>query len=243
MALNETDLSQEQKWLRETLCKKAVQGLEKNNMYAEYLPNREEALARVKELIPQSATIGIGDSVTLHEIGLFAWLESEPDRVVFNPFARTLEGRFLHSPDEIMELRRKVLTSDVFLASSNAVTLDGKLVNIDGLGNRVAAMIFGPKKTILVVGANKIVKDIDQALKRIKTICAPLNFKRHLTKHGMHFFEKLPCVITGTCIECTSPNKACRKIVIIDGEMEIVKSHWTAQEGKHVILVGESLGI
>ncbi len=240
MAVDEINLSQEQSWFYETLCKKVIGSLKKNNFDAEYASNRDEALAKIKKTIPEGATIGIGDSITLHQIGLFSWLEKEANRVFFNPFLKDAEGRNIYSPEERFELMRKAIVADIFLASSNAVTLDGKLVSIDARGNRVAAMIFGPKKTILVIGANKIVKDVDDAFRRIKSFCAPINLKRHVSKHHYEFFEKLPCVEEGICVECSSPMKACRKIVIIDGQLKIPSLLGT---DIYVIMVNESLGI
>lgn len=245
MVIDERDLCQEEKWYYEKQCKRVVNSLIKNNVDAKYAPGREEALAMVKELIPKNASIGIGDSVTLHEIGLFTWLESQPNKVIFNAFIRTPDGHNRYSPEERFELMRKALISDVFLTGSNAVTLDGKLVNIDARGNRVAGMIFGPRKTILVIGANKIVKDVDEALIRIKRLCSPMNIRRHIVKHHYDFWEKLPCAVRGECIECDSPLKICRKIVIIDGQIKISSFQPSAEleQGLNVIMVGEHLGI
>ena len=246
MAVDERNLSQEKEWFYEKRCQTVINSLVKNNINAEYASNREEALARVKEAIPDDASIGIGDSVTLHEIGLFTWLDSQPNRVIFNPFVKTPDGHNYYSTDERFELMRKALISDVFLTGSNTVTLDGKLVNIDGRGNRVAPMIFGPRKTILVIGANKIVQDVDEAFQRIKRYCAPLNMKRHLLKHHYDFWEKLPCVIKGECVECKSSLRVCRKIVIIDGQFKIpdlLQASPELEHGLNVIMVGESLGI
>ena len=243
MVVNELDLSMEWGWYRESLCQKVVESLRKNNIDAEYASDRKEALAKVKEAIPQGATIGVGDSLSLHEIGLFSWLEKEPNRVVFNALAKDPQGYNIYPPEERFELMRKTLTSDVYLASSNAVTLDGKLVNIDGRGNRVAAMIFGPRKTVLVIGANKIVKNVDEALGRIKSLCAPVNAKRHGLKHHYEAFGNLPCAVKGTCTECNSPAKICRKIVIIDGQMLLPGQKPEDWGWVSVIMVGEALGI
>lgn len=243
MSIDEANLFQEQSWFYETLCKKVIDSLKRNNIDAEYAPDRGEALAKLKKAIPDDATIGIGDSVTLHQIGLFSWLKKELNRVVFNPFVKDPEGYNIFTPEERFELKRKAMITDIFLTSSNAVTLDGKLVNIDGHGNRIAAMIFGPKKTVLVIGANKIVRDVDEAFKRIKSICAPMNLERHFLKHHYEFFEKLPCIMTGICAECHSPVKVCNKIVIIQGQSKMPEVISTSESGIHVIMVAESLGI
>ncbi|MFH1086990.1 MAG: lactate utilization protein [Chloroflexota bacterium] len=245
MNVDERDLAQEQGWYYEALCKKAIDSLKRKNIGAQFAADRQQALARVKEALPAEATIGIGDSMTLHQIGFFDWLESEKGRTVFDPFVRTPDGFPVHSPQQRFETMRKALTSDVFLAGSNAITLDGKIVNMDGRGARVAAMIFGPRKVVLVVGANKIVKDADEAIQRIRTYCAPLNAKRHAMKHHTQHHQQLPCVITGVCNDCNSPGRICHKLVIIDGQSKIPGLHSPGEleGGIQVILVGESLGI
>jgi hypothetical protein len=249
--VEEGNISEETGRHYELLAHKVIENLAKNNIEAEYAINRQEALAMVIEAIPPEATIGIGDSVTLHQIGLFDWLK-QGQHQVFNPFLRAEDGDPLHQEKKIFDLMRKAMLSDVFLASANAVTLDGKLVNVDGRGNRAAAILFGPKKTILIVGVNKIVKDVNQALMRIKLVAAPINNTRHLIKHGDHFLEmgidlkNLPCLVTGSCISnepwenCKNPSRSCHKITIIDGQ---VKEVVTPEEaGISVILVGENLG-
>lgn len=239
---NEANLLGEERWFYELMANKALESLRKNNFDADYAYDRREALQKVIGRIPPKATIGIGDSVTLHQIGFFSWLDNKKkDHKVFNPFLRNPEGYLSITPPKRFELMRKALTCDVFLAGTNAVTLDGKLVNVDALGNRVAAMIFGPKKVILVMGANKIVTDVDEGLRRIRELCAPMNAKRHVEKHHTRSMETLPCFKTGVCISCNSPAKICRKIVIIDGQSP--RYRFEEQEGICVIIIGERLGI
>ena len=128
--------------------------------------------------------------------------------------------------EEGLELRRQGLTADVMVASTNAITLDGRLVNLDGMGNRVAAMAFGPKKVILVVGMNKVAPDLESAVARVKNYAAPINNIRYGLKN--------PCVETGLCSDCRSPQRICNMWSTIEGHMI---------EGRiHVKLVGESLG-
>jgi hypothetical protein len=132
---------------------------------------------------------------------------------------------------------RETFSADIFITGTNAITLDGKLVNIDGAGNRVAAMIFGPSKVILVIGVNKIVKDVDAALERIHQMAAPVNAKRHVLKHHDEGLSTLPCVKTGSCADCRSDWRICNYTVIIDGAMP-------QHQGRiNVVLVGEELGI
>jgi hypothetical protein len=129
------------------------------------------------------------------------------------------------------------LLSEIFLTSTNAITLDGKLVNVDGAGNRVAAMIFGPKKVIVVAGVNKIVKDVDAALERIHNIATPINAIRHHLKHGDPEIADVPCVKIGKCVDCNHDWRACRYTVIIEGTM-------LPEKGRiNVVLIGEELGI
>ena len=139
--------------------------------------------------------------------------------------------------EERASLMRKIFFADVYVIGTNAVTLDGKLVNTDGHGNRVAAMIFGPKKVIIVVGANKIVRNLDDALKRIRGLCAPTNATRHAIKHHRPHYLELPCVKTGTCIDCNHPWRICNYTTTIEGVSERRRGHI------NVVIVGESLGI
>lgn len=125
-----------------------------------------------------------------------------------------------------MEIRRKQLTCDVFLTGTNAVTIDGRLVNTDGVGNRVAAMIFGPKKVIIAVGINKIVKDIAEAEKRIKLYAAPMNNKRLNLPN--------PCIRTGECMDCQGPTRICNVTTILNKRPMLTDIH--------IFVVGEDLG-
>ncbi len=238
--LNDADVTEVISWQYETLARKAILSLEKNNIHADYAVDRAEALLKLIEAIPPDATIGIGDSVTLHQIGFYQWLNKQNNRMVFNPFIRNLEtGKLIYSPSEHFEMLRKALIADVYLTSTNALTLDGKLVSLDGRGNRVAAMLFGPKKVVLVTGANKIVKDLDEAMVRMET-AAPLNGRRHQIKHGSDKYEKFPCIANGRCSHCKTNFRMCRKWVIIDGQSLDVMA--PQESGIYVIIVGESLG-
>lgn len=235
--LFDADVSGIINWQYEMLARKVITSLGKNNIKAEYAKDREEALEKVKDAIPEGQTIGIGDSVTLHQIGLYHWLDTQ-DRQVFNPFLRNSDRKLIYAPSEHFEMLRKALISDVYLTSTNAITLDGKIVSLDGRGNRVAAMLWGPKKVVIVTGANKIVKDLDEAMARLN-MAAVMNLKRHMEIHGSDH-SKDPCVATGFCVDCKREKKACRKYIIIDGQ----ELHVMAPEesGISVIIVGESLG-
>jgi acyl-CoA hydrolase len=130
------------------------------------------------------------------------------------------------SPEEKLEIRKRQLTCDLFITSTNALTKDGKLINTDGVGNRVAAMIFGPKKTLVLAGVNKIVKDVNAGLSRIKEIASPMNTKR--------LNVNTPCAVTGVCSDCNSPQRICRVTTIIEK-----KPNFSDIE---IVIIGENLG-
>ena len=230
-------LEREQKALYEKLATTVVKSLNRRYINAQYASSKEEALSMVMDMIPEGATVGTADSVTLLQVGVFSRLKKRGCNEIINPFIRNDEGHLVFDEEERVSLMRRVFFSDVYVIGTNAVTLDGKLVNTDGRGNRVAAMIFGPKKVIIVVGANKIVKSVDEALKRIHEVCAPMNASRHATKYHSSEFSELPCVKSGTCTDCNHPWRICHHTTIIEGVMEIRRGHI------NVIIVGESLGI
>jgi hypothetical protein len=241
--IDEKDMSKEMRWHAEKLAERAIKALERDRLEAEYVPNRKEALEHVLGLIPSGATIGCGDSVTLHQIGFFDWLKMQKDHEVFNPF---LVDRS-NTPDDSsyksarFNMTRKALTANVFLSGTNAITLNGELVNLDGNGNRVAAMIFGPNRVIVVAGYNKIVRDVDEAMKKLQEYTAPMNMRRHYEKHNPIAFEKYPCVTAGTCLHCHAKTKACLNLTIISGWSTEAKA--PGQYPTHIIIVGEPLGI
>ncbi len=206
-------------WHNDMLGAKVVDALTKNNFSATYVPAHQEALNQIIDLIPADATVGIGGSWTIQELGLASTLAARGN-VVFNHNKPGL------TPEQSMEIRRKQLTADVFLTGSNAVTLDGKLVNVDGAGNRVAAMIFGPKKVIVIAGINKIVRDVEEAERRIELFAAPINCKR-LSRPN-------PCVKTGICADCQSPTRICNVTTIHRKKPLAIDMH--------IFIIGETLG-
>ena len=235
--LDERDISLERRWLYEERAKMVVANLKKRNMNAQYTSSREEALSVVLGMIPEGATVVRGDSVSLDQIGVIPELIKRNQNKVTNPYERDASGGWLVEWEETERMRREAFTADVFLTGTNAVTLDGKLVNIDGHGNRVAAMVFGPRKVIVVVGVNKIVKDVNEALERIHEVAAPINAKRHYLRHHSEYLGDLPCVRTGRCVDCNHDWRICRYTMIIEGAM-------LRHKGRiNVVLVGEELGI
>lgn len=200
-------------------CHLAIKALKENNFEAIYAYDSKEALGKIVSLIPEDATVGIGGSITVREIGLVDVLEKQRN-VIFSHWEKG------HTIEEKTEIRRKALTSDVYITSSNAITLKGQLVNIDGTGNRVGAMIFGPKKIIIIAGANKIVDTLDEAFSRIRNVASPLN--------GRRLNKKTPCALIGQCTNCNSPDRMCNISVVIDKKPNL--------SDINIILVGESLG-
>lgn len=235
--VDETDVSREMKWFYEKRARTVVTNLKKRNINAQYAPSRQEALSAVLEMIPEGATVARGDSVTLEQIGVIDELRKHKQYKFIDPFARTEDGFYVLDREPRFRMNREAFSADVFLTGTNAVTLDGKLVNIDALGNRVAPMVFGPEKVIVVMGANKIVKDVNEALERIHDITAPINAQRHYLKHHIEELGDLPCVRTGRCVDCNHDWRICRNTVIIEGTYARVKGRI------NVVLVGEELGI
>jgi hypothetical protein len=209
-----------QQWYEELQVERTMAALRKNNFDAHFVPKASDALGEIFKMIPDGAVVGVGGSITLNQIGFFSEASKRAIKLLNPP---TLQL----SPEEFVQLRRQVLSADVFLASSNAVTEDGKLYNIDGTGNRVAAMTFGPKKVILVCGINKIVKDIDEAHRRAKEWAAPMNARR--------LNLKTPCAETGVCADCSSPQRICNVYAVL------VKK--PSRTDITVLLVGEPLGL
>lgn len=206
-------------WHNETIGKKTVEALVKNNFQAAYCQTKQEAVEQILALIPGEATVGIGGSWTVGELGLLDKLAARGN-TMFNHGLPNL------SAETRLELRRKQLTCDVFLTGTNAVTMDGRLVNTDGIGNRVASMIFGPKKVVIVVGVNKIVKDVAEAEQRIRLYAAPINNKRLNTPN--------PCTTTGECMNCQGPTRICNVTTIISKRPVLTDIH--------IVVVGEDLG-
>ncbi|MBN2060607.1 MAG: lactate utilization protein [Deltaproteobacteria bacterium] len=230
-------MSAEQRIFYKNLADMAIRNLNRRHINAQYVPERKEAAAKMLDMIPEGVTVGAGDSETLVQIGIFPALRQRGKNEIINPLERNDEGNLDGGWEEINEMMRRVLLTDVYLSGTNAITLDGKLVNIDGGGNRVAPMIFGPGKVIIAVGANKIVKDVDEAINRIKGFCAPINALRHVIQHNDEEFMELPCVRTGICSDCRKPQRICNFTSIIEGE-----SHRSAGR-MNIIIIGEHLGI
>ena len=198
---------------------KVMKNLEKNRMKPYYAESREELHDIIRELVKNDRLITSGGSMTLAESGVKELLMTE--------FSDTyLDRSAAKTPEESGEIMRKAFISDTFLASTNALTEDGELYNVDGNGNRVSAMIFGPKQVVLVVGVNKIVKDMDEAVRRVETVAAP--------KNTVRLDCGTPCAKTGECAHCYSERRICCSFVKL--------AYQRVPNRIKVIIVNESLG-
>ena len=213
-------MDQWEQWFREKQVERTIDALKKNRFEALYVSGSKAALEEVMKRIPDGASVGIGGSITLTQVGILDALKSRNVSLVW-PFAQA------KTQEELHPLIQRSFSADIFLSGTNAVTEDGKLFNVDASGNRVGAMFVGPKKTIVVAGVNKIVKDLEAAEKRVREWAAPQNAKR--------LNRKTPCVETGVCGDCSSPDRICNIYVTL------VKK--PARTEVVVILVGENLGI
>ncbi|MGE5599312.1 MAG: lactate utilization protein [Bacteroidota bacterium] len=188
-------------WHTDALLARTAENLSRRGFAAHIKQTREEIQAHLGSLIPAGASVGVGGSVTVRDLGLTGMLAGRGCAVLDH-------WRDGLSKEEVHEIRRRQLTADFFLTSANAITLDGRLVNIDGTGNRVAAMSFGPRHVIVVAGANKIARDLDDALWRVRNVASPMNCRRL----GL----KTPCSVAGRCGECGKETTVCRIVSIIE---------------------------
>lgn len=204
----------------EKIAQDIIKHLQKRRMEGSYVPTATQAKEEIVSMIPEGATVFRCGSMTVTDLGLWDDIANIPGVKVIDPYQSGLPI------EKTVALRRQGMTADFMIASTNAITLDGKLVNLDGMGNRVAALAFGPTKVILVVGMNKVVADLDSAFSRIKHYAAPVN--------DIRLGIKNPCLETGLCSDCKSPQRICNMWSIIEGHM--IKNRI------HVKMVGENLG-
>ena len=196
-------MNQVKRFFQEIKAKRVVEALKKRGFDARYSDSFAEAKEVVIAMIPEGASVAIGGSVTLQDMGMLDELKKDKYNFI---------DRYAAVPwEETLDRYRQGLLADVLLTSTNAITENGELVNVDCSGNRVAGMIFGPKKVIVVAGVNKIVKDIDAALKRLKEV-APMNCRR--------INHDTPCRETGVCVDCLSPARMCNAIGIICADVK-----------------------
>lgn len=201
------------------LVKSTLDNLRRNNMQGYFLKNRKELFQLLDELILEDSTVGSGDSATLEQLGVFDFLRNG-NYIFYDKHIENLTSA------QKREIYIKNFSADNFITGCNAITADGKLVNIDGNGSRVAPMIYGPSQVIVVVGKNKIVENINEAIERVRQIAAPLDAKR--------LNKETPCTKLGRCIDCKHPQRICNNLVVIARQFD--------NKRIKVIIVDEDLG-
>ena len=206
-------------WYIEKQVERTIKNLNSRNMEGYYVNTREQLFQKLKEFIVEGSTVGVGDSMTLFETNIIDFLRDGS----FNFLDKYKEKL---TKDEKREIYIKNFSADTFICSTNAITETGELYNIDGNGSRVAPMIYGPKQVVIVAGINKIVKDLDEAEKRVRQYAAPIDAKR--------LNKDTPCTKLGYCTDCKSPNRICNDFVIIKGQF--IKGRIK------VVILGEALG-
>ena len=199
----------------ELLAQKVIKGLESRNMTGYYAADKEEALKKALELIPEGSIVAMGGAMSAHEIGLVEAVKKGNYSFIDRDAAADKRAAMMESYD-----------ADIFLASTNAMTEDGVLINIDGNSNRVSMIAQGPRKVVFIVGMNKVCNDVDAAMKRARNVAAPINAQR--------FGLKTPCSSTGSCMNCKSPDTICCQFLI---------TRYSKHPGRiKVILVNDFLG-
>lgn len=197
---------------------KVAEALNKRYFEAYYCSDRAAALEKILELIPQDHVVSWGGTATVDELGVKEALRQRGQAVIDRDTAKDAQER--------QQMLKQALTCDTFLMGSNAISADGQLVNIDGTGNRVAALCFGPTQVVVVAGMNKVAGDLDGAMRRAREVAAPMNAQR--------FPLKTPCVANGLCGDCKGPDSICA---------QIVTTRLCKPAGRiKVVLVGEDLG-
>ena len=202
----------------EQLAQTIIKNLQRRHIKGFYCPTAEEAIRIVSELIPDGSSVSWGGSMTIRDMGLTKSLHERSNLVV-------LDRDGLEDRADIEDIYRKAFSCDYYLSSANAISEDGVIVNIDGNGNRVAAITWGPKNVIFVIGLNKVAQTVEAALSRARGTASPINAAR--------FDIKTPCQTDGVCHNCNSPESICNYVHFLRN----------SPKGRHiVVLVGEALG-
>lgn len=207
------------KWVNKQRILKTIKSLEANNINGYLASSKEDLIEKIEKLVESNSVVGYGGSMTLAQSGVMNHLRSgrykllDRDKVGLNQ-------------DEVKEIYRSAFSADAYFTSTNAITEQGELYNVDGNGNRVAAMLYGPEKVIVIVGVNKIVKDIKAAIERNKQVSAPANAKR--------LNKQTPCATEGYCMNCKSKDKICREYTLIRSQ--------NRNDRMHVIFINDELG-
>lgn len=203
----------------ETLANTIIKNLNKRRMEGCYCATIEEAEKKAFSYLTDGCTVAFGGSMTLADTGMLTALRHDPNIKLIDRDTAT-------SPEETKIMFHDALSADFYFMSTNAITVDGDLVNIDGTGNRVAALIYGPENVIVMTGMNKVAANVEEALSRVHNTATPMNCKR--------LGRKTPCSTTGVCSDCLSPDCICNQVVV---------TRRSGIEGRiKVILIGEELG-
>jgi len=202
----------------ERLAQTIIKNMKRRHMEGYYCATAEEAVMKVSELIEDGSSVTWGGTMTVRDLGI-------PDYLRNRGTLEVLDRDLVETPEEKQAMYLRAFSTDVYLTSANAISEDGVIVNIDGNGNRVAAITWGPKKVIFVVGLNKVAQDVESALARARSTASPINAAR--------FDIKTPCQVDGVCHNCNSPESICNYVHFLRN----------SPRGRHVVvLVGESLG-
>lgn len=219
MKTSSTRFKKISEWYYKERLQQCSKALQKRKFAASYCARRAQVVHYILKNIPKGKSVGISGSVTIRELGLIQKLKKHGNTVVHH-WKKGLTEK------SSRQLRHDEGCADYYLCSANAITMEGDIINIDGIGNRVAHMIYGPKNVIIIAGYNKIVQTVDEGIKRSKDIAAVMNARR--------VGAQTPCAKTGICIDCKAPQRICRVISIMQ-----YRPWQTAIE---VVLVNEQLG-
>ena len=202
----------------ERLAERMIKNLKRRNMQAYYCKTATEAVNKVSELIADGSSVTWGGSMTIRDMGIPQMLKNRGTLEV-------LDRDEVANPDEVVKIYERAFTADVYLSSANAISEDGVIVNIDGNGNRVAAITWGPQKVIFIIGINKVAQTVEAALQRARSTASPINAAR--------FDVQTPCQVDGVCHNCNSPESICNYVHFLRN----------SPRGRHiVILVGDEFG-
>ena len=202
----------------ERLAKTIIKNLERRHMQGFYCKTAQEAVKKVSELIEDGSSVTWGGTMTVRDLGI-------PDYLKNRGTLEVLDRDMVETPEEKQAMYLRAFSTDVYLSSANAISEDGVIVNIDGNGNRVAAITWGPKKVIFVIGLNKVAQTVESALARARSTASPVNAAR--------FDINTPCQMDGVCHNCKSPDSICNYVHFLRN----------SPKGRHlVVLVGENLG-
>lgn len=202
----------------ERLAERMIKNLKRRNMQAYYCKTATEAVNKVSELIADGSSVTWGGSMTIRDMGIPQMLKNRGTLEV-------LDRDEVANPDEVVKIYERAFTADLYLSSANAISEDGVIVNIDGNGNRVAAITWGPKKVIFIIGINKVAQTVEAALQRARSTASPINAAR--------FDVQTPCQVDGVCHNCNSPESICNYVHFLRN----------SPRGRHiVILVGDEFG-